>query len=82
MTTLFDYSKREDLQPLWTFKERKSKVAAVDPAPPGSCEFVGEPIWQGFTGRSCTLGGSCFLFLKFKDYVSCPSRVEKLKEQT
>ena len=56
---------------------------AEDVAPSGSCEFVGKLLYPGASGRKCGVNGcSCFLFAKSVVYVSCPSRAEKLREQT
>ncbi len=86
--SLFDYpsGREEDLQPFWSLDKAKLKVqdpvVVDDPAPVGSCGFVGARLFEGSVGRKCTLGGCCFLFCNVSDYGNCPSRAEKLKEQT
>ena len=78
---------KREWQPLWKSSSEKVKpepkafIVSGAPAPAGSCEFVGDLLYVGSSGRHCTLGGSCFLFLKASDYVNCPSRAEKLKDK-
>jgi len=48
----------------------------------GWCEFVEDLISEGSSGRLCRFGGCCFLFSRAVDYVNCPTRKEKVKEQT
>ena len=71
-------------QPFWKPKdsqhEIKAHIVSYAPAPVGSCEFVGALIWEGSTGRLCSLGSCCFLFADPKAYASCPSRDERLRE--
>ena len=72
-------------KPLWKPKdgkpESKASIVSGGPAPVGSCEFVGESIYVGSSGRRCRFGGACFLFADSAAYVSCPTRKEKLKER-
>ena len=71
-------------EPLWKPKdssdETKPRIVNGASALVGSCEFVGSLIWEGSTGRNCTLSGCCFLFTDPKAYTSCPSRIERLRE--
>jgi len=55
--------------------------ASADFPTEGSCEFAGEPLYDGAEGRTCKCdGGSCFHFDKPGVYYSYPSRNEKLKQ--
>jgi hypothetical protein len=75
------------LRPLWQPRDSKREVKdpvpglVQDKAPEASCEFVGDPIYKGSSGRKCRFGGCCFLFGDVALYASCPSRIEKLKEK-
>ena len=52
-------------------------------APDGSCEFVGEPLFEGASGRKCRSDGSaCFGFSNADVYASCPTRKIALKRQS
>ena len=52
-------------------------------APSGSCEFVGELLFEGALGRKCMSDGlSCFVFSKDVVYASCPTRKTALKRQS
>lgn len=74
------------VEPFWepqgTRPRVKDLVVESDPAPVGSCGFVGARLFTGSVGRKCTLGGCCFLFCNVSDYGNCPFRAEKLREQT
>jgi hypothetical protein len=49
-------------------------------APDGSCEFVGESLFEGALGRKCGADGlECFSFSKVEVYASCLTRKEALK---
>ena len=70
-------------QPVWMPKKAsETKSVTDDPAPAGSCEFVGVRIYEGSEGRKCKFGSVCFLFAEPVLYVLCPTRIEKLKEKT
>ena len=79
--------RKREWQPLWKPSSEKGKVevkasiVSGGPAPLGSCEFVGESLYVGSSGRLCRFGGSCFLFADSAAYASCPTRKEKLKEK-
>jgi hypothetical protein len=48
--------------------------------PDGSCEFVGELLFDGALGRKCGADGlECFNFSDAEVYASCPTRKEALK---
>ena len=52
-------------------------------APDGSCEIVGEPLFDGATGRRCRSDGlACFGFSDAVVYASCPNRKIALKRQS
>ena len=52
-------------------------------APDGSCEFVGEPLHDGASGRKCKSDGlECFGFSDVNVYASCPTRKEAVKSQS
>ena len=52
-------------------------------APDGSCEIVGEPLFDGASGRKCRSDGlECFGFSDANAYASCPTRKEALKRQS
>ena len=52
-------------------------------APDGSCEFVGECLFDGALGRKCRSDGlECFGFSDANAYASCPTRKEALKRQS
>ena len=52
-------------------------------APDGSCEFVGESLFDGALGRKCKSDGlECFGFSDAVVYASCPTRKEALKRQS
>ena len=52
-------------------------------APDGSCEFVGELLFDGALGRKCRSDGlECFGFSDANAYASCPTRKEALKRQS
>ena len=55
---------------------------AEDVASSGSCEFVGKLLYPSASSRMCQVYGACSDFDKPSVYVSCPTRKEKLKEQT
>ena len=49
-------------------------------APDDSCEFVGEPLFDGSLGRKCGADGlECFNFSDAEVYGSCLTRKEALK---
>ena len=84
--SLFDYpvesEPEQELQPLWkrmAKPEVKDPVVVDDPAPDGSCEFVGKPLYPGASSRMCMFYGACSDFDKPDIYVLCPTRKEKLK---
>ena len=48
--------------------------------PDGSCEFVGESLFEGASGRKCRSDGlACFGFSDAVVYASCPTRKIALK---
>ena len=52
-------------------------------APDGSCEFVGERLFDGALGRKCRSDGlECFGFSDANAYPSCPTKKEALKRQS
>jgi hypothetical protein len=52
-------------------------------APDGSCEFVGESLFEGALGRKCRSDGlACFVFSNAVVYASCPTRKIALKRQS
>ena len=52
-------------------------------APDGSCEFVGECLFDGALGRKCRSDGlACFGFSDAFVYASCPTRKVALKRQS
>jgi hypothetical protein len=52
-------------------------------APDGSCEFVGELLFNGSNRRKCQSDGlECFGFLNPEVYASCPTRKEALKKRS
>ena len=55
----------------------------LDLAPDGSCEIVGERLYDGALGRKCKSDGlECFGFSDAVVYASCPTRKEALKRQS
>jgi hypothetical protein len=51
--------------------------------PDGSCEFVGERLYDGALGRKCKSDGlECFGFSDANIYASCPTRKAALKRQS
>ena len=59
-----------------------SKIVVGASAPVGSCEFALGSVYEGSMGRWCKFGGCCFRFLQLSVYASCPTRLEKLREQS
>ena len=57
---------------------------AEDVAPSGSCEFVGDPIYKGSSGRKCGVDGifcPARIYSNSKVFGSCSTRLEKLKSK-
>ena len=66
-----------------TAETNYSKIGVGAPAPAGSCLFVGASVYPGAHSRFCMAAyGVCVTFDKPSVYASCPTRTEKLKEQT